>query len=90
MEDLFKITFPLDGKQLSPEKISEKWEKISCSNQKISFHKQELPLPGFKGFNKTLNKKRRFLFLLAGMKNSLKKHFHLTEKLFSQSGISDK
>ena len=56
----------------------------------ISFLKQQLPPPNFKSFNKALNKKILFPFPLAGMKNSLKKHFQLTVKLFSQPGISDK
>ena len=90
LEDSFKKTFPLDGKKLSLEGVSKKWEKISSNSQKISFHKQELPPPNFKSFKKTLNKKILFPFPLAGMKNSLKKHFHLTEKLFLQPGISDK
>ena len=85
-----KIRFPLDRKQLSLEGVSEEWEKISSTIQKISFHKQELPAPNFKSFNKALNKNMLFPFPLAGMKNSLKKHFDLTEKLFSQQGISDK
>ena len=59
--------------------------------QKISFRKEELPPSNFKSFNKALNKKILFLFPLAGIKNSLKKkRFHLTEKLFSQAGISVK
>ena len=57
LEDSFKNTFPLDGKKISLEGVSEKWEKISSTCQKISFHKQKLPPPNFKAFNKTLNKK---------------------------------
>ena len=34
--------------------------KISSTSQKISFHKQELPPPNFKSFNKALNKKILF------------------------------
>ena len=90
LEDSPKNTFPLDRKQLSLEGVSEEWEKISFTNQKISFHKQELLAPNFKTFNKVLNNKILFPFPLAGMKNSLKKHFQLTVKLFSQPGISDK
>ena len=57
LEDSFKKAFPLDGKKLSLEGVSKKWEKISSNSQKISFHKQELPPPNFKSFNKALNKK---------------------------------
>ena len=64
--------------------------KISLTSHKISFQKQDSPPPNFKSFSKALNKKILFPFPLAGMKNSLKKHFPLTEKLFSQPGISDK
>ena len=60
MEDSFKKMFPLDGKKLSLEGVSKKWEKISSNSQKISFHKQELPPPNFKSFNKALNKKILF------------------------------
>ena len=69
--------------------------KISSASQKISFHKQKLTPPNFKSFNKALNKKilfppdRKFVLSLAGMKNSLKIRFHLTEKLFSRPGISE-
>ena len=60
LENLFKNTFPRDGKQLSLEGVSEKWQKINSTNQKISFHKQELPPPNFKSFTKALNKKNTF------------------------------
>ena len=55
LEDSFKNIFPLDGKKLSLERVSEKWEKISSTSQKISFHKQKSPPPNFKIFNKALN-----------------------------------
>ena len=90
MKDSPKNTFPVDRKELLLEGVSEEWEKISSTSHKISFHKQELTPPNFKGFKKALNKKILFPFPPAGMKNSLKKHFHLTEKLFSQPGISGK
>ena len=64
--------------------------KISSTSQKISLRKQKLPPPNLKSFNMALNKKILFLFPLAGMKNSLKKRFHLTEKLFSKAGKSAK
>ena len=35
-------------------------EKISSTSQKNSLHKEELPPPGFKNFNKALNKKKLF------------------------------
>ena len=54
------------------------------------FPQAETATHEFKSFNKTLNKEILFPFPLAGMKNSLRKRFHLTEKLFSQPGISDK
>ena len=52
--------FPLDGKYLSLEGVSEKREKISSPNQKIIIHKQKLPPPNFKSFNNALNKKLLF------------------------------
>ena len=52
--------FPLDGKYLSLEGVSEKRKKISSPNQKISIHKQKLPPPNFKSFNNALNKKLLF------------------------------
>ena len=64
--------------------------KISLTSHKISFQKQDSTPPNFKSFSKAPNKKILFPFPLAGMKNSLKKRFPLTEKLFSQPGISDK
>ena len=56
MEDSFKNTFSLDKKQLSLEGVSEKWGKKISTSQKIGFHKQELPSPNFKSFNKALKK----------------------------------
>ena len=60
MEDSFKNTFTSDGEKLSLGGVSEKWEKISSTSQKISFHKRELPSPYFKSFNKALNKEILF------------------------------
>ena len=60
MEDSFKNTFTSDGKKLSLGGVSEKWEKISSTSQKIILHKQELPSPYFKSFNKALNKEILF------------------------------
>ena len=69
--------------------------KISSTIQKISFHKQELPPPNFKSFHKALNKNILFPLDKKSVSTSqnrefVKKPFDLTEKLFSQPGISDK
>ena len=60
LEDSFKNAFTLDQKQPSLERVSEKWEKISPTSQKINFYMQEFPSPNFKSFKKALNKKILF------------------------------
>ena len=69
-------------------------KKTSSTSQKISFHKQELPPPNSKGFNKALNKKILFPLDRKSVSTSrneefVKKRLHLTESMFSQPGISD-
>ena len=77
LENSFKNTFPRDGKKLSLERVSEKREKISSTSQKISFHKQKLPPPNFKTFNKALNKKNTLSVSTSRNKEFVKKkRFH--------------
>ena len=80
LENSFKHMFSLDGKQLSLEGVSEKWEKISSTSQKISFRKQELPPPNFKSFNKALNKKNTLSVSTSRNEEFVKKTFPLDGK----------
>ena len=91
LENSFKNTFPLDGKKLSLERVSEKREKISSTSQKISFHKQKLPPPNFKTFNKALNKKNTLSVSTSRNKEFVKKkRFHRRKNCFLQAEMSVK
>ena len=41
MKNSLKNMLPLDKKYLSLAGVSEKWEKLTSSSQKISFHEQK-------------------------------------------------
>ena len=96
LENSFKNTFPLDGKKLSLERVSEKREKISSTSQKISFHKQKLPPSNFKSFNKALNKKILFPLDRKSVSTSLneefakKNTFSLDQETVFKARISEK
>ena len=42
MKNLFKNTFPLDKKYLSPAGVSKKWKKITSTSSKIQFPRAEI------------------------------------------------
>ena len=65
--------------------------KKTSTSQNISVHKQELPLPNFKSFNKALNKKSFTRQKIPSTRHEefVKKRFHLTEKLFSQEYLTN-
>ena len=90
MKNSFKNTFRDRQKILSLAGVSEKWRKLTSTNQKNQFPRAEIRFllkrllpPNFKIFNRALNKNCFYqaenLFPPAGMNNSLKIRFHCLE-----------